>query len=118
MMWIGALRIYYICDSAYSFSITAPYVSILMTSTGVLYGVLVAPTGLANIRRSSEDTLLPPQLPLAGLPCWLLNAFVFTAPMVVIVSVLVPSILLVLAVKKSEHLGSKWPYLKGIHELN
>lgn len=85
----------------------APYIAILLTSTGVLYGVLVAPTALVNIKRSRDDTLLPPQAPLAGLPCWLLNSFIFLAPTVVIVSILVPAIKLVAAVKQSEELGSE-----------
>lgn len=60
------------------------------------------PTAMGDIRRTRDDSLLPPQAPLAGLPCWFLNSFIFLAPTAVIVSILVPGIKLVNAVKSSE----------------
>lgn len=111
-MWLGELQLLVLVTaSADLIKFLAPYVAILLTSTGVLYGVLVVPTALGDVRRTREDTLLPPQAPLAGLPCWLLNSFIFLAPTVVIVSILVPAIKLVNAVKKNEQLGCKFQTL-------
>lgn len=118
MMWLGASGRAVILREPETDSVhilLAPYIAILLTSTGVLYGVLVAPTALADIRRTREDTLLPPQAPLAGLPCWVLNTFIFLAPTLVIVSILVPATMLVEAVKQGEQLARTYA---GQHEMD
>lgn len=84
----------------------APYTAILMTSIGVCYGILVAPSPMVYARRTASGELVPRRGPLSGLPCWLLNAFVVAAPVSLIASVTPPAVKLTLAVKKQElHAG-------------
>lgn len=87
--------------------LAAPYLSILLTSLGVIYGILVAPTPLAKLRHAHDDTISAPPSPLAGMPCWLLNAFIFVAPLLILVSIIIPAVMLVTAVQKSEELASE-----------
>lgn len=94
--------------------ITAPYTSLLMTSIGVIYGVLVAPSPIGYARRSEANHLEPAHSPLAGLPCWLLNAFIFVAPGLLIISVVVPAVRLIVASKDIEFLASKRRALRKI----
>lgn len=84
----------------------APYLELLFTSTGILYAILVTPSPLAYARKlDAHGQLVAHQPPLAGLPVWLLNSFIFAAPVAVSVAVLIPGIRLILACKRMELFG-------------
>jgi hypothetical protein len=83
----------------------APYTAILMTSIGVCYGILVAPSPMVYARRMPNGELVPRKGPLSGLPCWILNGFIIAAPLALIATVLPPAVKLTSAVKKQELLA-------------
>lgn len=90
----------------------APYTAILMTSIGVCYGILVAPSPMVYAKRTASGELVPRKGPLSGLPCWILNSFVVAAPLALLVTVLPPAIKLTMAVKRQElHAGTVSPAL-------
>jgi hypothetical protein len=80
----------------------APYLSLIMTSVGCIYGILVAPSPFSYAKRGVNADLIPARSPLSSLPCWMLNGFVVLAPTILIASVLGPAITLTLAVKRLE----------------
>lgn len=83
-----------------------------MTSLGVLYGILVAPSPLATARRGVQDgNAASKQPPLAFLPCWLLNGFIFAAPLGLVVAVSIPASRLLNSVKTLEEYGRRSPHL-------
>ena len=81
----------------------APYVTVLLPSLGVLYAILVAPSPLSFARRApSGGHLVPHKPPLGWIPSWILNSFIFIAPLTVLIAVLIPGVRLVKAVKNLE----------------
>ncbi|CAD6567698.1 MAG: hypothetical protein CYPHOPRED_002002 [Cyphobasidiales sp. Tagirdzhanova-0007] len=80
-----------------------PFIGLLLTFIGVIYAILVTASPLAYARRAPSDgQLVSHQPPLARTPCWLLNAFIFAAPIVTLIGILVPGIRLIHATRSLE----------------
>lgn len=87
---------------------SAPYCSLLFSAIGCIYAVLVTPSPLISSRRQQADpSILDATAPLSGIPCWVLNTFVFAAPLAVLITILVPGIRLILSVRGLEKTGIK-----------
>ena len=84
----------------------APYLQLFWTSAGVLYGTLVASSPIAY-HSGSTGEVRAARPPLAFLPCWFLNSFLFSVPIITIIAVGVPAGKLLASTNALEAYGCK-----------